>query len=66
MLEIIKLVLCDEYDDVEYFILKDKKYEENILSLQVRLSNYETFQEIEDFIYDNFIIIDIKDVKFQM
>lgn len=66
MLEIIKLVLCDEYDDVEYFILKDKKYEENILSLQVRLSNYETFQEIEDFIYDNFIIIDIKDVEFQM
>lgn len=64
MLEIIKLVLCDEYDDVEYFILKDKKYEENILSLQVRLSNYETFQEIEDFIYDNFIIIDIKDVEF--
>lgn len=66
MLEIIKLVLCDEYYDVEYFILKDKKYEENILSLQVRLSNYETFQEIEDFIYDNFILIDIKDVEFQM
>ena len=63
MLEIVKLKLTDEmdWDCVNvYYVVKDRKYQRNVKKLEEDIcKNYETYQDIEDFIMDNFTIIDI-------
>ena len=49
----------EEETDNDYIVIKDKNFEENISKLRRLTVNYETYQEIEDFIYDNFEIADI-------
>ena len=65
MLEIVKLKLTDEMDcdciNV-YYVVKDRKYERNVKKLEEDIcKNYETYQDIEDFIMDNFTMIDIEE-----
>lgn len=55
--------ICYYDDDFEYepFIVeKDKNFEEKYKELVKLCKNYNDFQEVEDFIYDNFKIINFE------
>ena len=53
-------------DDIEYFVEIDDKFDEKIKKLEKLAKNYESYQEIEDFIYENFILVDMdwKDIEY--
>lgn len=61
---IIRLVDKDDLEDIRYFVLKDEKFEENLKKLEKLVNNYDTFQEIEDFIYENFIEQGVEEISF--
>lgn len=55
--------ICYYDDDFEYepFIVeKDENFEEKYKELVKLCKNYNDFQEVEDFIYDNFKIINFE------
>ena len=61
---IIRLVDKDDLEDIRYFVLKDEKFEENLKKLEKLVNNYDTFQEIEDFVYENFIEQGVEEISF--
>lgn len=63
---IIKLKLQDIYDEAEnitYYVIKNENYTEALKGLEDIIENYEEAQEIEDFIYNNFDIVNFDDIE---
>lgn len=63
MIEIVEINLRDyEYNDFDYetfYIIKTKDFEKKYEQLMKIAKEYEDFQEVYDFIHNNFITIDI-------
>lgn len=63
MIEIVEINLRDyEYNDFDYetfYIIKTKDFEKKYEQLMKIAREYEDFQEVYDFIHNNFITIDI-------
>lgn len=59
---IVCLKLIDKYENEEnvFYIIKDKDFDIKYKQLQELLKNYETYQDIEDFIYINFNLVDLE------
>lgn len=72
MKDIVKIRLkdiCYYEDNFEYnpiYVIKNEKFEENINKLKEICENYDSFQEIDDFIDDNFEKIDIEEIEFEI
>lgn len=63
---IIKLKLQDIYDEADnitYYVVKNENFTEALKGLENIIKNYETAQEIEDYIYDSFDIVDFDDIE---
>lgn len=50
----------DSYEFEPIFVIKEKSFEEKYSKLVEICKNYEDYQEVEDFIYDNFKKIDVE------
>lgn len=63
MENLVMLKLIDECDDSTYPVLvkKDKNFEKKYEKLLKLCRSYENFQEIEDFLCDNFDIVNIEE-----
>lgn len=58
--DICKICMTTEdNDDIEYFVKVDENFDEKLEQLRELAKNYETYQDLEDFIYDNFILVDV-------
>lgn len=66
MENIIKLHFIDEYDEYEltYYVKADKDTQTKISNLEKLLETYDSFQEVEDFIEDNFESVSITEYDF--
>ena len=64
MENIIKLVLVDNDEEIEnkYFVKTDETTDDKINKLKVLLKNYESYQEVEDFIDENFEVVRIDEI----
>ncbi|MGN1327308.1 MAG: hypothetical protein ACI4VQ_04470 [Clostridia bacterium] len=64
MEDIIKLVLVDKVEEIEneYFVKVDETTDEKTNKLMELLKTYESYQEIEDFIDENFEVIKIDEI----
>lgn len=62
---VIRLI-DDQYDmddDLIYYIKKDEQFETKMEDFKKLLNSHENFQEIEDFIFDNFEQIKLDEYK---
>ena len=50
----------DSYEFEPIFVIKEENFEEKHSKLVEVCKNYEDYQEVEDFIYDNFKKIDVE------
>jgi hypothetical protein len=50
----------DSYEFEPIFVIKEENFEEKYSKLVEVCKNYEDYQEVEDFIYDNFKKIDVE------
>ena len=50
----------DSYEFEPIFVIKEESFEEKYSKLVEICKNYEDYQEVEDFIYDNFKKIDVE------
>jgi hypothetical protein len=50
----------DSYEFEPIFVIKEENFEEKYSKLVEVCKNYEDYQEVEDFIYDNFKRIDVE------
>lgn len=61
----IKFREIENWDDnsgnFERYIIKDNNFNKNFKKLQKLMLTYDNFQEIEDFIFDNFQEIDLEE-----
>lgn len=66
MENIIKLHFVDEYDEYEltYYVKADNDTQTKISNLEKLLETYDSFQEVEDFIEDNFESVSITEYDF--
>ena len=64
MENIIKLVLVDNDEEIEneYFVKTDETTDDKINKLKVLLKNYESYQEVEDFIDETFEVVRIDEI----
>lgn len=54
----------DSNEDIVYYIKKDKDFNDKILKFRTLINTYTNFQEVEDFIYDNFEQIQLDEYYF--
>lgn len=62
---VIRLI-DDQYDmddDLIYYIKKDEQFETKMEDFKKLLNSHENFQEIEDFIFDNFEQVKLDEYK---
>lgn len=55
--------ICYYDDDFEYdpfFVIKEKDFENKYKQLETICKNYNDFQEVEDFIHDNFKKVEVE------
>lgn len=59
-------LMDDQYDmddDLIYYIKKDEQFEAKMEDFKKLLNTHENFQEIEDFIFDNFEQVELDEYK---
>jgi len=59
-------LMDDQYDmddDLIYYIKKDEQFETKMEDFKKLLNSHENFQEIEDFIFDNFEQVKLDEYK---
>ena len=56
----------DSYEFKPIFVIKEENFEEKYNKLVEVCKNYEDYQEVEDFIYDNFKKIDVERRKIEV
>lgn len=54
----------DSSEDIAYYIKKDKDFIDKILKFRTLINTYTNFQEVEDFIHDNFEQIQLDEYYF--
>lgn len=54
----------DNNEDIVYYIKKDKDFDNKILKFRDLVKTYTNFQEVEDFIFDNFKQIQLDEYYF--
>ena len=54
-----------ECDTITYYVKKDKNFDEKIAELETLLKTYNNFQEIEDFMFDNFTTVELDEYEFK-
>ena len=64
MEDIIKLVLVDKVEEIEneYFVKVDETTDDKTNKLMELLKTYESYQEVEDFIDENFEVVKIDEI----
>lgn len=71
-MEIVRIQLKDTSyydDDFQYdafYVIKDKNFESNYNALVKLCGDYENFQDVEDFIYENFTTIKIEELEIEV
>ena len=63
MIAIIKLK--DGNDIITYYVKQDEDFEENLVKLEKLTKNYSNFQEIEDFMFENFTNMELDEYEFE-